>query len=58
MQFLCVMTLNLEQDYKRWPVRRPLILDENRAAKARFDGAQRVAYLYRLAVISAGQLGY
>ena len=27
MQFR-VMTLNLEQDHKRWPVRRPLILDE------------------------------
>ena len=27
MQFR-VMTLNLEQDHKRWPARRPLILDE------------------------------
>jgi len=47
MQFR-LMTLNLEQDHKRWPVRRPLILDERPADAVRRECARRVEGVARL----------
>ena len=53
MQFR-VMTLNLEQDHKRWPVRRPLILDEIGQRKPDLMALNEVCVPLQTAVILPG----